>query len=149
MLAALLQTHSLTVWRLQRHCKRIPERFEPCSPTASPKIFVLTFAVQLRASRNVARTARGWWRASCRGENEKQSSEIEWLLFVLRYLAESNCSTRFCRPLPNRSAKVPLFFCGCKDRANNQSDQIYCLFFWFLLAFLIQSAAGTMIIFAG
>ena len=24
-----------------------------------------------------------------------------------RYLAESNCSTRFCRPLPNRPAKVP------------------------------------------
>ena len=122
VLAVLLQTHSRTV---------------------------LAFAGQLRAFRNVARTARGWRQASCRGENEKQSSEIEWLLFVLRYLAESNCSTRFCRPLPNRSAKVPLFFCGCKDRANNQSDQIYCLFFWFLLAFLIQSAAGTMIIFAG
>ena len=38
---------------------------------------VLTFAVQLRAFRNVARTARGWWRASCRGENKKQSFEIE------------------------------------------------------------------------
>ncbi len=33
------------------------------------------------------------------------NSEIQ--LFLLRYLAESNCSTRFCRPLPNRSAKVP------------------------------------------
>ena len=31
------------------------------------------------------------------------------LLLLSRYLAESNCSTRFCRPLPNRSAKVP--FC--------------------------------------
>ena len=38
---------------------------------------VLAFAGQLRAFRNVARTARGWRRASCRGENEKQSSEIE------------------------------------------------------------------------
>ena len=38
---------------------------------------VLAFAGQLRASRNVARTARGWRQASCRGENEKQSSEIE------------------------------------------------------------------------
>ena len=38
---------------------------------------VLTFAVQLRAFRNVARTARGWRRASCRGENEKQPFEIE------------------------------------------------------------------------
>ena len=38
---------------------------------------VLAFAGQLRAFRNVARTARGWRRASCRGENEKQPSEIE------------------------------------------------------------------------
>ena len=38
---------------------------------------VLTLAGQLRASRNVARTARGWRRDSCRGENEKQPSEIE------------------------------------------------------------------------
>ena len=38
---------------------------------------VLAFAGQLRAFRNVARTARKWRRASCRGENEKQPSEIE------------------------------------------------------------------------
>ena len=38
---------------------------------------VLTFAVQLQAFRNVARTARGWCRASCRGENEKQPFEME------------------------------------------------------------------------
>ena len=38
---------------------------------------VLTFAVQLRAFRNVARTARGWRQASCRGENEKQPFEME------------------------------------------------------------------------
>ena len=38
---------------------------------------VLAFAGQLRAFRNVARTAPGWRQASCRGENEKQSSEIE------------------------------------------------------------------------
>ena len=38
---------------------------------------VLTLAGQLRASRNVARTARGWRQASCRGENEKQPFEIE------------------------------------------------------------------------
>ena len=50
VLAVLLQIHSLTV---------------------------LAFAGQLRAFRNVARTARGWRRASCRGENEKQPSEIE------------------------------------------------------------------------
>ena len=38
---------------------------------------VLTFAVQLQAFRNVARTARGWRQASCRGENEKQPFEME------------------------------------------------------------------------
>ena len=38
---------------------------------------VLAFAGQLRAFRNVARTARGCRRASCRGENEKQPSEME------------------------------------------------------------------------
>ena len=38
---------------------------------------VLTLAGQLRAFRNVARTAQGWRRASCRGENEKQPSEME------------------------------------------------------------------------
>ena len=36
---------------------------------------------------------------------------------VERYLAESNCSTRFCRPLPNRSAKVPFRNCECKGNA--------------------------------
>ena len=50
VLAVLLQIHSLTV---------------------------LAFAGQLRAFRNVARTARGWRQASCRGENEKQPFEIE------------------------------------------------------------------------
>ena len=50
VLAVLLQIHSLTV---------------------------LAFAGQLRAFKNVARTARGWRRASCRGENEKQPFKIE------------------------------------------------------------------------
>ena len=36
---------------------------------------------------------------------------------IERYLAESNCSTRFCRPLPNRSAKVPFRNCECKGNA--------------------------------
>ena len=38
-----------------------------------------------------------------------------------RYLAESNCSTRFCRPLPNRSAKVPNIF------VKKDSLQVYLL----------------------
>ena len=51
------------------------------------------------------------------------------LCFVLRYLAESNCSTRFCRPLPNRSAKVPKLHCGCKGNGFILSDQIFLLVF--------------------
>ena len=37
---------------------------------------------------------------------KQASKSIDFEAFQ-RYLAESNCSTRFCRPLPNRSAKVP------------------------------------------
>ena len=33
-----------------------------------------------------------------------------WAFAILwRYLAESNCCARFCRPMPNHSAKVPCF----------------------------------------
>ena len=42
-----------------------------------------------------------------------------------RYLAESNCSTRFCRPLPNRSAKVPLLDCECKGMNFISFHQIF------------------------
>lgn len=34
----------------------------------------------------------------------------------VRCLAESNRCSRFCRPVPNRSAKAPLFV-DCKDNA--------------------------------
>ena len=44
------------------------------------------------------------------GNAKKRKSSYEDFRFHLRYLAESNCSTRFCRPLPNRSAKVPNCF---------------------------------------
>ena len=33
---------------------------------------------------------------------------------MLRYLADSNRRTRFCRPLPSHSAKVPLWFATAK-----------------------------------
>ena len=52
-------------------------RFSACSAPQIHSRTVLAFAGQLRAFRNVARTARGWRRASCRGENEKQPFEIE------------------------------------------------------------------------
>ena len=43
-LAAFLQMHSRTVWRLQSSCKCIPERFDACRAPASIKTFVFTFA---------------------------------------------------------------------------------------------------------
>ena len=48
----------------------------------------------------------------------------------MRYLAESNCSTRFCRPLPNRSAKVPFVFLRCKDNTFSRTQQIFSVFFY-------------------
>ena len=51
------------------------------------------------------------WLSVC--EKDKGRKCISCMTFGLhqkRYLAESNCSTRFCRPLPNRSAKVPFSF---------------------------------------
>ena len=43
---------------------------------------------------------------------EKESSEN--LTTLWRYLADSNRRTRFCRPLPSHSAKVPLWFAVAK-----------------------------------
>ena len=46
----------------------------------------------------------------------KKDAELWPCILYKRYLAESNCSTRFCRPLPNRSAKVPFLNCECKGK---------------------------------
>ena len=43
----------------------------------------------------------------------KQKKTSEDVFFVLRYQAESNCCRRFCRPLPNHSAMVPIQDCKC------------------------------------
>ena len=43
----------------------------------------------------------------------------------MRYLAYSNCCTRFCRPLPSHSVKVPFSFCGCKDKRKHQKKKIF------------------------
>ena len=47
----------------------------------------------------------------------------------MRYLAESNCSTRFCRPLPNRSAKVPFLICECKGTKMFLTDKTFVALF--------------------
>ena len=39
---------------------------------------------------------------------KKEPHQLAWFLqCTQRYLADSNCCTRFCRPLPSHSAKVP------------------------------------------
>ena len=40
-------------------------------------------------------------------ENKKGNPFLKGFPFFARCLAESNRSTRFCRPLPNRSVKTP------------------------------------------
>ena len=40
-------------------------------------------------------------------ENKKGNPFLKGFPFFSRCLAESNRSTRFCRPLPNRSVKTP------------------------------------------
>ena len=41
-----------------------------------------------------------------------------------RYLADSNCCNRFCRPVPNHSAKVPLLIIEYKDTHFSQYHKI-------------------------
>ena len=42
-----------------------------------------------------------------------------------RCLAESNRCSRFCRPVPNRSAKAPFLFWDCKYRNNYLNSKFY------------------------
>ena len=41
------------------------------------------------------------------GKQKKETLFLKGFPFFARCLAESNRSTRFCRPLPNRSVKTP------------------------------------------
>ena len=48
------------------------------------------------------------------------------LNYFERYLADSNRRTRFCRPLPNHSAKVPVLLkSSCKDTLFSILKKIY------------------------
>ena len=71
-----------------------------------------------------------------RNKRERNTSEEEFRSGGReRYLAESNCSTRFCRPLPNRSAKVPCcLFAGAKVQQKNEITKYFCYFFHFFIA---------------
>lgn len=64
-------------------------------------------------------------------------------LFFVRFLAESNCCKRFCRPAPNHSAKEPFVF---RAIASAKIDYIFrlcntpALFFCFLRFYFSQLA---------
>ena len=58
-------------------------------------------------------------------ENEDIKKEPFRLKSSLRYQAESNCCTRFCRPLPSHSAMVPFVVWECKYRIFFTNHQIY------------------------
>ena len=64
--------------------------------------------------------------------NKKKEIQMnEFPFFLKRCLAESNRSTRFCRPLPNRSVKTPcveqsFLICECKGTT----------FYWFYQIFM-------------
>ena len=71
-----------------------------------------------------------------------------------RCLAESNRSTRFCRPLPNRSVKTPcsvatsFLISECKGTAFILFYQIFSCFFLIILTFIIKSTACAVKILA-
>ena len=61
----------------------------------------------------------------------KKGSTYRRASFFMRCLAESNRSTRFCRPLPNRSVKTPYVeqsFLICECKGTN--------FYWFYQIFM-------------
>src|SRR5574344_1668264 len=66
---------------------------------------------------------------------KKRRKTVVYRRYILRYLADSNCRTRFCRPLPSHSVKVPyILICGCKGNAIFLiSNYYYKLFFNFSL----------------
>ena len=47
-----------------------------------------------------------------------------------RFLADSNCCRRFCRPVPNHSAKEPCFVKALQRYEKNFNMQIFCAYFF-------------------
>ena len=72
----------------------------------------------------------------------KQKRKLVEKLPLLRCLAESNRSTRFCRPLPNRSVKTPcsvatsFLISECKGTAFILFHQIFYQLFSIFFEFL-------------
>ena len=56
-------------------------------------------------------------------ENKKRKPFCKDFLFA-RCLAESNRSTRFCRPLPNRSVKTPCRCLKTSDRCSVKLEEV-------------------------
>lgn len=49
-----------------------------------------------------------------RNNQSTHNVEGELVIIILRFLADSNCCKRFCRPVPNHSAKEPFWVLRCK-----------------------------------
>ena len=85
---------------------------------------------------------------------QKRKPFFERISFFSRCLAESNRSTRFCRPLPNRSVKTPcsvatsFLISECKGTAFILFHQIFSCFFLIILTFIIKSTACAVKILA-
>ena len=90
---------------------------------------------------------------SSRGLYKQKRKSVDKLP-LLRCLAESNRSTRFCRPLPNRSVKTPcrvatsFLISECKGTAFILFHQIFSCFFLIILTFIIKSTACAVKILA-
>ena len=71
--------------------------------------------------------------------NKKRTLDCSNVLF-LRYPADSNCCTRFCRPLPSHSVRVPLLLvCECKVKTLFSLHQTFRQ----KLSLLIKNMANT------
>lgn len=78
------------------------------------------------------------------GKRHKKQKHIVACASVLRYLADSNCRTRFCRPLTKPLIQGTVLFrrtllfldCGCKGNAffliTNYPQHFFFDIFWFL-----------------
>ena len=61
---------------------------------------------------------------------QKRKMPLSYLRGIFwRCLAESNRCSRFCRPVPNRSAKAPFPYWDCKYRNFCGKCKIYFCFF--------------------
>lgn len=69
---------------------------------------------------NLQNVGQMWGKMSHLVAQKKRNYLLDKLVTfqLLRSVADLNCCTRFCRPLPNHSANRPCCDLRCKDRGN-------------------------------